>query len=185
MRASVSSQFFSRTVCATVKTMIVTNAAGAINTAYRPGEITLLSDHILLFPVTPLKGANDERFGVRFPDMSTAYTPALRELARAAADEAGVKLNEGVYMYFPGPNYETPADIRAAEVLGADAVGMSTVPEATAAVHCGLRVMGIACMTNMAAGILDQALSHAEVLETSARVTADFMRLVKAIVKAM
>lgn len=149
-----------------VKTMIVTNAGGAVNLAYKPGQIMLISDHILLFPMTPLTGCNDERFGARFPDMSTAYTPALRALARQAAQETGVHLNEGVYMYFPGPQYETPAEIRAARLLGADAVGMSTVPEVIAARHCGMDILGFSLATNMAAGILDQPLTEEEVLET-------------------
>ena len=123
-----------------VRTMIVTNAAGAVNLDYKPGQIMLISDHILLFPMTPLTGENDERFGTRFPDMSTAYTPALRTLAKQAAAETGVHLNEGVYMFFPGPQYETPAEIRAARLLGADAAGMSTVPEVIAARHCGMDI---------------------------------------------
>ena len=147
-----------------VKRMIVTNAAGAVNLNYKPGQIMLISDHILLFPITPLKGPNEDRFGVRFPDMSTAYTPALRVLARQAAAEAGVPLNEGVYMYFPGPQYETPAEIRAARLLGADMAGMSTVPEVIAARHCGMEILGFSLATNMAAGILDQPLTEEEVL---------------------
>ena len=168
-----------------VQRMIVTNAAGAINLSYKPGQIMLISDHILLFPVTPLKGANDERFGVRFPDMSTAYTPALRELARAAADEVGVKLNEGVYMYFPGPQYETPAEIRMARLLGADMAGMSTVPEVIAARHCGMEILGFSLATNMAAGILDQPLTEEEVLECGEACKTQFSALMLNILKKL
>lgn len=168
-----------------VKTLIVTNAAGAINTAWNPGEIALISDHILLFDATPLTGPNEERFGVRFPDMSTAYTPALRELARQAAQETGVHLNEGVYMYFPGPQYETPAEIRAARLLGADAVGMSTVPEVIAARHCGMQILGFSLATNMAAGILDQPLTEEEVLETGEACKESFSKLILRVLQTM
>ena len=168
-----------------VQTMIVTNAAGAVNTAYRPGEITLLSDHILLFPMSPLTGANDERFGVRFPDMSKVYTPALRELAKQAAAEVGVRLNEGVYMYFPGPQYETPAEIRAARLLGADMAGMSTVPEVIAARQAGMDILGFSLATNMAAGILDQPLTEEEVLETGEACKEQFSKLMLNILKKM
>ncbi len=168
-----------------VKTMIVTNAGGAINLNYKPGQIMLISDHILLFPMTPLTGPNDDRFGVRFPDMSTAYTPELRELAKQAAKQTGVHLNEGVYMYFPGPQYETPAEIRAARVLGADAAGMSTVPEVIAARHCGMEILGFSLATNMAAGILDQPLTEEEVLQTGEACKAMFSRLMLAILAAM
>ena len=145
----------------------------------------LISDHILLFPMTPLTGPNDDRFGVRFPDMSTAYTPELRELAKQAAKQTGVHLNEGVYMYFPGPQYETPAEIRAARVLGADAAGMSTVPEVIAARHCGMEILGFSLATNMAAGILDQPLTEEEVLQTGEACKAMFSRLMLAILAAM
>ena len=168
-----------------VQTMIVTNAAGAVNTAYRPGEITLLSDHILLFPMSPLTGANDERFGVRFPDMSKVYTPALRELAKRAAAEVGIRLNEGVYMYFPGPQYETPAEIRAARLLGADMAGMSTVPEVIAARQAGMEILGFSLATNMAAGILDQPLTEEEVLETGEACKEQFSKLMLNILRNM
>ena len=168
-----------------VKTLIVTNAAGAINTGYRPGQIMLISDHILLFPMSPLTGPNDERFGPRFPDMSTAYTPALRALAKQAAAECGVHLNEGVYMYFPGPQFETPAEIRAARVLGADMAGMSTVPEAIAARHCGMDILGFSLATNMAAGILDQPLTHQEVMEMGEASKATFSKLMLQILKTI
>ena len=165
-----------------VRTMIVTNAGGAVNLAYKPGQIMLISDHILLFPMSPLIGCSEDRFGVRFPDMSTAYTPALRELARTAARETGVHLNEGVYMYFPGPQYETPAEIRAARLLGADAVGMSTVPEVIAARHCGMQILGFSLATNMAAGILDQPLTEEEVLETGEACKESFSKLMLTII---
>ena len=168
-----------------VKTLIVTNAAGAVNTSYRPGEITLLCDHILLFPMTPLTGPNEDRFGVRFPDMSKVYTPALRELAKRAAAETGVKLNEGVYMYFPGPQYETPAEIRAARLLGADMAGMSTVPEAIAARHCGMDILGFSLATNMAAGILDRPLSEEEVLECGEACKVQFSALMLRILETL
>lgn len=168
-----------------VKTLIVTNAAGAVNAGYKPGQITLISDHILLFPMSPLTGPNDGRFGVRFPDMSKIYTPALRRLAKEAAAALDVHLNEGVYMYFPGPQYETPAEIRAARLLGADMAGMSTVPEAIAARHCGMEVLGFSLATNMAAGILDQPLSEEEVLETGEACKAMFTKLMLRILESL
>ena len=167
------------------ETLIVTNAGGAVNRDYRPGQIMLISDHLLLFPMSPLTGPNEERFGPRFPDMSAAYSPALRELARQAAAETGVHLNEGVYMYFPGPQFETPAEIRAARSLGADAAGMSTVPEVIAARHCGMRVLGFSLATNMAAGILDQPLSHKEVMETGEAAKYDFSRLMRKVLEKL
>ena len=168
-----------------VSTMIVTNAGGAINLDYKPGQIMLISDHILLFPVTPLTGPNEERFGTRFPDMSKAYSPALRQLARQTAAECGVHLNEGVYMYFPGPQFETPAEIRAARALGADAAGMSTVLEVIAARHCGMEVLGFSLATNMAAGILDQPLTHREVMEIGAASKAVFSKLMLEILRKL
>lgn len=168
-----------------VKTLIVTNAAGAVNLSYKPGQITLLSDHILLFPVSPLTGPNEERFGPRFPDMSKVYSPALRALARQSAQTLGIHLNEGVYMYFPGPQFETPAEIRAARALGADMAGMSTVPEAIAARHCGMEVLGFSLATNMAAGILDQPLTHAEVMETGEAAKLSFSKLMLDILHRM
>lgn len=160
------------------KTLIVTNAGGAINTDYHAGEIMLIRDHILLFPFSPLRGENLPEFGPRFPDMSHIYDPALRALAKTVAAENGVVLREGVYMIFPGPQYETPAEIRAARVLGADMAGMSTVPEAIAANHCGMRVLGFSLATNMAAGVLDQPLTEAEVFETAEQSKLVFETLV-------
>lgn len=163
-----------------VKTLVLTNAAGGVNTDFRPGDLMLISDHINYSFSNPLIGPNLDRFGPRFPDASDIYTARLREAVAEAAAEAGIPLREGVYMMFSGPSYETPAEIRMARVLGADAVGMSTVPEALAAAHCGLQVVGISCITNMAAGILKQKLNHAEVVETAARVHETFQKLLDA-----
>ena len=162
-------------------TVIVTNAAGAVNTDFRQGDIMLITDHIKLFGVSPLCGPNLEEFGPRFQDLSAAYTPALREVARQTAIEQGITLREGVYMYFPGPHYESPAEVRASRILGADAVGMSTVPEVIVAAHCGMQVLGFSLCTNMAAGVLPVKLCHAEVVETAARVHDLFHKLVDTI----
>lgn len=145
-----------------VTTMVVTNAAGCVNRAWHAGDIMLISDHIKLFGDSPLCGPNPGGFP-RFPDMSYAYDPVLRDAAREAANSLSISLREGVYMFFPGPQYETPAEIRAAQALGADAVGMSTVPEVIAARHAGLCVLGFSLLTNMAAGVLPQRLSEEEV----------------------
>ena len=160
--------------------LIVTNAAGAVNTAFSAGDIMLITDHIKLFGVSPLCGPNIDEFGPRFPDMSHVYTPALRETARRAAESLDMELREGVYMYFPGPQYETPAEVRAARTLGADAVGMSTVPEAITAAHCGMRVLGFTLCTNMAAGVLDRPLSGEEVIAAGQAAGPRFTALVKA-----
>ncbi|MCF2664784.1 purine-nucleoside phosphorylase [Oscillibacter valericigenes] len=162
------------------ETLIVTNAAGAVNTGFSAGDIMLITDHIKLFGVSPLCGANVAEFGPRFPDMSQVYTPALREVARKAAQNLGIRLREGVYMYFPGPQYETPAEVRAARILGADAVGMSTVPEAIVAAHCGMKVLGFTLCTNMAAGVLDQPLDGDEVIAAGMAAGPRFTALVKA-----
>lgn len=145
-------------------TVIVTNAAGAVNTGYQEGDIMMITDHIKLFGVSPLCGPNLEEFGPRFQDLGEAYTPALREVARQTAKEQGITLREGVYMYFPGPHYETPAEVRASRILGADAVGMSTVPEVIVAAHCGMQVLGFSLCTNMAAGVNGVALDGDEVI---------------------
>ena len=168
-----------------VKTLIVTNAAGGVNLGFAPGDLMLITDCINYSGANPLIGPNVDELGPRFPDMSRAFDPALRDLAGRCAADMGLCLREGVYMWFSGPSYETPAEIRMARILGADAVGMSTVPEVIAARHCGLDVLGITCITNMAAGILDQPLSHKEVLETSARVQASFTELIGRIVTEM
>ena len=164
------------------RTLILTNAAGAVNTSYRPGDIMVVSDHIKLNGPSPLRGPNVEEFGPRFFDVSRMYTPALRKLALACADGTGVRVHEGVYMFFPGPQFETPAEIRAARVLGADAVGMSTVTEALTAAHCGMPVLALSVMTNMAAGVLDQPLSAEEVDETAKMIAGPFSNYMKEIV---
>lgn len=162
------------------ETLLVTNAAGAVNDAFDVGDIMLITDHIKLFGVSPLCGANVPEFGPRFPDMSHVYTPALQAVARESAKALGIRLQEGVYMYFPGPQYETPAEIRAARLLGADAVGMSTVPEAIVAAHCGMQVLGFTLCTNMAAGVLDQPLDGSEVIAAGQAAGPKFTALVKA-----
>lgn len=166
-----------------IHTLLLTNAAGGINVSFVPGDLMLITDHFKFFDDSPLRGKNSEEFGPRFPDMSNAYDKGLRAVAKEAAKKAQIELKEGVYAYMPGPSYETPAEIRALRVLGADAVGMSTVPETITAVHCGMKVLGISCITNMAAGILDQPLSHQEVFETAQRVKEKFSGLVLQILK--
>ena len=162
------------------ETLVVTNAAGAVNTAFSAGDLMLITDHIKLFGHSPLRGPNLEAFGPRFPDMSHVYTPALQEAARQAAASLGLTLREGVYMFFPGPQYETPAEVRLARRLGADAVGMSTVPEAITAAHCGMQVLGLTLCTNMAAGVLDQPLSGEEVVAAGQAAAPRFAALVQA-----
>ena len=164
-----------------VRALILTNAAGGINLKYNQGALVLISDHINLQGHNSLTGANDERFGPRFPDMTHAYAKAYRELAAAAARRMGKEVSEGVYAAVLGPSYETPAEIRYLRSIGADLVGMSTVLETVAARHMGIRVLAISCVTNMAAGILDQPLNHEEVLETGRRVQADFVALLRAV----
>ena len=159
-------------------TLFVTNACGAVNLAFAPGQLMLIEDHIMLFPMSPLTGENLAELGCRFPDMSKAYTPALRAVARKQAEALGIRLQQGVYMYFPGPQYETPAEIRAARALGADAVGMSTVPEVIAAAHMGMQVLGVSLLSNMAAGVLDQPLTEEEVLQMGEACREDFSRLI-------
>ena len=161
------------------ETLVVTNAAGAVNTAFAPGDIMLITDHIKLFAGSPLTGPNIDAFDPRFPDMSHVYTPALQDLARQSAVELGLPLRQGVYMFFPGPQFETPAEVRAARLLGADAVGMSTVPEAIAAAHCGMKVLGFTLCTNMAAGVLEQPLSGEEVIAAGAAAAPKFSALVR------
>ena len=164
-----------------VKTLVLTNAAGGVNLSYKPGTLMLISDHINFSGANPLIGPNLDQFGPRFPDMSDIYTASLRAAIKEKACEAGIPLEEGVYLMYSGPNYETPAEIRAFRVLGADAVGMSTAPEALVAGHSGLQVVGVSCITNMAAGILPVKLSHTEVMETAAMVHDLFHRLVDTI----
>ena len=168
-----------------IKKLIVTNAAGGINASFKPGDLMLISDHINLMGVNPLRGPNVEELGVRFPDMSEAYSESLRTLARDVASEIGITLQEGVYLALSGPTYETPAEIRAFRTLGADAVGMSTVPEVIAMAHMNIPVLGISCITNMAAGMLKQKLEHKEVMETTARVQKEFTKLVLGVIQRM
>jgi purine-nucleoside phosphorylase len=167
--------------CLGVKAAILTNAAGGINTSYKQGALVVLSDHINLQGSNPLIGPNDERFGPRFPDMSRAYWKPYRKAALEEAQKLGINVAEGIYLAVTGPSYETPAEIRAFRSWGADVVGMSTVSEVIAASHMGIRVLAISCVTNMAAGILDQPLNHQEVLETGERVKGSFMALLQAV----
>ena len=167
------------------ETLFVTNAAGAVNTDFSAGDIMMITDHIKLFGVSPLCGPNVEEFGPRFPDVSHVYTPELQAVARKAAAEADIKLREGVYMYFPGPQFETPAEVRMARTLGADACGMSTVPECIVAAHCGMKVLGFTLCTNMCAGILDQPLSGEEVMEIAAVSSRKFSALVRKCLEKM
>lgn len=160
------------------KKLILTNAAGGVNTAFTPGDLMLLEDHISAFVPSPLRGENLDALGTRFPDMSCVYDRHLRQAAEQAAESRGIALQKGVYLQWPGPNYESPAEIRMFRTLGADAVGMSTVCEAIAARHMGLRVCAVSCITNMACGILPQPLSHEEVQETASRVREKFESLI-------
>ena len=166
-------------------TLIVTNAAGCVRTDWQAGDLMLITDHIKMFSESPLRGENMPEFGVRFPDASSLYTPALRTLAREAAAELGIELREGVYFYCYGPQYETPAEVRAARILGGDAVGMSTAPEVIVAGHCGMQVLGFTLLSNMAAGILDQPLSEQEVLDAAEACKDKFSRLVLACLKKL
>ena len=165
-----------------VQTLIVTNAAGGVNTAFAPGDLMLLTDFLNLSGKNPLTGPNLDEFGPRFPDMTQAYDRELQALALHTAESLGIKLQQGVYCWLNGPNYESPAEIRMTRILGADAVGMSTVPETIVARHSGMDVLGLSCITNMAAGILDQPLSHQEVMETGERVKDTFRALVDGVV---
>jgi purine-nucleoside phosphorylase len=168
--------------CMGVKAVILTNAAGGIKKDFTQGRLVVISDHINLQGANPLMGPNDEHFGPRFPDMSTAYDKKFRELTLAEGRRLGINLGEGVYAALAGPNYETPAEIRYLRSIGADLVGMSTVPEVLAARHSGMRVLGISCVTNAAAGILDQPLDHKEVLGTAERIKGQFIGLLRAVI---
>lgn len=165
-----------------VRTLVLTNAAGGIAHGLEAGDLVLLSDHINFLGENPLRGPNLDALGPRFPDMTEVYDQALRRIARAVAGELGITLKEGVYLATRGPSYETPAEIRAFRALGADLVGMSTVPEAIAARHAGLRVLAISCVTNLAAGVSPTPLSHDEVIETSRRKAADLGRLLTSLI---
>jgi len=168
-----------------VRTLIVTNAAGGINTRFAVGALMVMDDHINLMGTNPLIGPNEDRLGPRFPDMSAVYSPRLRALADEAARAIGLRVEHGVYLAVSGPSYETPAEIRAFRVLGADAVGMSTVPEAIAARHMGIEVLGLSCISNMAAGMQATPLSAEEVIETTSRVQGDFIRLLEAVIERL
>lgn len=168
-----------------VKTLIVTNAAGGVNTAFAPGDLMLMTDFINLSGKNPLTGPNLDEFGPRFPDMTHAYDVKLQRMAEEIAGRLGIPLKKGVYCWMNGPTYESPAEIRMARTLGADAVGMSTVPETIVARHSGIDVLGLSCITNMAAGILDQPLTHQEVMETGERVKDTFRALVDGVIAAL
>jgi purine-nucleoside phosphorylase len=168
-----------------VKTLILTNAAGGINLAFKPGTLMLMDDHINFMGSNPLVGANEDRFGARFPDMTEVYSTRLRDVAVEAAARLGIPLARGVYVAVHGPSYETPAEIRAFRILGADAVGMSTVPEAIVARHMGVDVLGLSCITNPAAGVLPQPLVHDEVMAVARRVRAEFSALLEAIIERL
>lgn len=167
------------------KVLIITNAAGGLNPSWSPGTLMLIRDHIDMLRDHPLRGPNDDRLGPRFPDMTRAYAPELRALVKEVAAAAQIELQEGVYVAMPGPTYETPAEVQMLQRLGADATGMSTVPETIVARHMGARVIGISCITNHAAGITGHELSHAEVTETATRVRATFERLLDAILAGL
>ena len=168
-----------------VKTLVLTNAAGGINVQLTQGALMVISDHLNLMGVNPLRGANDERFGPRFPDMSAVYSRELQELVIDEAKAIGVEVRRGIYGALSGPSYETPAEIHLLRNLGADAVGMSTVPEAIVARHMGLEVLGISCITNMAAGISDEPINHEEVMETGNRVREMFAELLRRVIGAI
>ena len=165
-----------------IKTLVLTNASGGINVQLTQGALMVLSDHLNLMGDNPLRGPNDERFGPRFPDMSTVYSPDLQALVVEEAKAIGVEVRRGIYGALPGPSYETPAEIHLLRTLGADAVGMSTVPEAIVARHMDLEVLGISCITNMAAGIGDEPINHAEVMATGDRVRGTFAQLLRRVV---
>lgn len=168
-----------------VQTLILTNAAGGVNKDYRPGDLMLITDHINYSGMNPLIGAHEPSFGPRFPDVTDLYSSRLRLKVKLAAVEAGISLRQGVYMMFSGPNYETPAEVRMARLLGADAVGMSTVPEAIVAAQCGIKVLGISCITNLAAGVSPMKLSHQEVIDTAATAHDKFHSLVDLILQTI
>lgn len=168
-----------------VSKLVVTNAAGAVNKDFTPGDLMLITDHINFSGSNPLFGHNLDEFGPRFPDMSEAYNLELRNKVLNAGNDLGIELKQGVYVMFSGPTYETPAEVRFARVMGGDAVGMSTVPEVIVANHSGIKTVGISCLTNMAAGILEQPLNHEEVIETSARVKNDFIKLMNRVIEVI
>jgi len=165
-----------------VKTLILTNASGALNANYVPGSLMLISDHINLMGVNPLTGPNDERFGPRFPDLTTVYSPSLQDIVLEEARAMKLEMRRGVYASLTGPSYETPAEIHMVRSLGADAVGMSTVPEAIVARHMGMRVLGISCITNLAAGVTDSPVDHTQVIATGEGVRESFTELLRRVI---
>ena len=167
-----------------ISNLLVTNAAGGVNTSFKPGDLMLITDHIKMIADSPMRGTNNDKLGSRFFDMTNTYDKNLMVIARKEASSLGMQLQEGVYMFFAGPSYETPAEVRSARILGADAVGMSTAPEAIAASHMRMKVLGISCITNMAAGILDQPLNHEEVMETSEKVKESFASLIRGVTRS-
>jgi purine-nucleoside phosphorylase len=165
-----------------IKTLLLTNAAGGVNTSFSKGALMVIDDHINLMGANPLAGPNDDRFGPRFPDMTDVYATRLRRIADQTGRQMSLPLPHGVYAALLGPSYETPAEIRYLRTIGADAVGMSTVPEALVARHMGIEVLGISCITNMAAGVLPQPLNHLEVMETARRIRSQFIALLEGII---
>jgi purine-nucleoside phosphorylase len=168
-----------------VRALVLTNACGAIDTSLEPGQLVLVSDHLNLQGTSPLVGPNDDSLGPRFPDMSDAYDPTLRAAAHAAASRIGIQLPEGVYAAWLGPAFETPAEIRMLRTLGADLVGMSTVPEVLAARHMGISCLAVSCVTNMAAGVVDQPIDHERVLEVGARAQSTLTALLRELIPAL
>lgn len=168
-----------------VKRLILTNAAGGVNPEFKPGSFMLINDHINLMPFSPLRGSHDERLGARFPDMTEVYSKAWREIARACAVSMNRELHEGIYLALQGPNYETPAEVRMARLLGGDAVGMSTVPEAIVAKQMGLEILGISLITNAAAGVSESPINHAEVMDTGRLVSGQFMLFLQQLIERL
>ncbi len=165
-----------------LKKLILTNAAGGVNPDFKQGSLMLISDHINLMLISPLRGRHDQRLGARFPDMTEVYSRRYRQIAKQCAGEMGIELEEGVYMSMQGPNYETPAEVRMLRILGADAVGMSTVPEAIVARQMGMEILGLSLITNAAAGVEDGPINHAEVMQMGERVSRQFSELLTAII---
>ncbi len=178
--------FFVRVLKLTgVNKIILTNAAGGVNKSFVPGDLMIVNDHINFTGISPLRGENEDEFGVRFPDMTYAYSPDMRSIAKSVAEKNNIDIKEGVYAYMTGPSYETPAEIRALSVMGADAVGMSTVPECVSAVHCGMDVLAISCITNMAAGITGEKLTGEEVITAAGSAYNKFSLLIESVIKEL
>ena len=168
-----------------VKTLIITNAAGGVNPSFNPSDLMIITDHINYMGINPLIGANDSSMGERFPDMSEIYTPELVELVKKIGQNIGIELQEGVYMAFTGPSYETPAEVRMARIIGADAIGMSTVPEAITACWAGMKVIGLSCICNSAAGVSNTKLSHQDVIKAADKAKRKFKKLVNEVIKKL